>query len=133
MMPTIPSKDTVVTLSKLHPPPLDLVLPFIFGFQPKQPFVLDTTLFAQALTTTRNLSSGGLYGHLLKCFIPEDPSLGFLRLFQVVVIVHGDIPRSVALMLGGNKLSAMAKDTNGLCPITIGEIFFLHSNHSIVF
>jgi hypothetical protein len=32
--------------------------------------------------------------------------------------------RLVALMLGANKLLAMAKDTGGLCPIVIGEVFF---------
>ncbi len=32
MMPTIPSKDTVVTLHHLHSPPLDLVPPPIFDY-----------------------------------------------------------------------------------------------------
>jgi hypothetical protein len=32
MMPTIPFKDIIVALNELHPPPLNLVLPFIFGF-----------------------------------------------------------------------------------------------------
>jgi hypothetical protein len=30
----------------------------------------------------------------------------------------------VAIVLGVNKLLAMAKDTNGLCPITVGVVFF---------
>jgi hypothetical protein len=42
-----------------------------------------------------------VYEYLLKCFIPEDPSLGFLELFHTVVaITRGDILRSMALMLG---------------------------------
>jgi hypothetical protein len=40
-----------------------------------------------------------VYQHLW-CFIPKDPSFGFLELFQDVVIAHGDIPSSVGLMLG---------------------------------
>jgi hypothetical protein len=57
-----------------------------------------------ALAVAPYLFMGGLfrmvYEHLSKCFILEDPSLGFLELFQtIVVIAHGDIPRSVALML----------------------------------
>jgi len=62
----------------------------------------------------------------------EDPSLGFLELFQVVVIIHGDIFRLVALVLGVSKLLAMAKDTGGFCPITVGEVFFRLINYSIV-
>jgi hypothetical protein len=50
--------------------------------------------------------------HFSGCFIPEDPSLGFSKLFQVVVVlVHGDMPWSMALLLGVNKLLVMAKDT----------------------
>jgi hypothetical protein len=30
----------------------------------------------------------------------------------------------MALMLGANKLLAMANDTNGLCFIIVGEMFF---------
>jgi hypothetical protein len=30
----------------------------------------------------------------------------------------------MALVLGANKLLAMAKDIGGLCPIAIGEVFF---------
>jgi hypothetical protein len=65
-----------------------------------------------------------VYEHFLGCFIPNDPSLRFLELFQIVVVVHGDIPRSMTLVLGVNKLLAMTKDTRGFHPITIGEHFF---------
>jgi hypothetical protein len=74
-----------------------------------------------------------VYEHLLGCFILKDPSLGFSELFQVVVaIAHGDILRLVALVLGVSKLLAMAKDTGGLCPIAIGEVFLRFINCSIV-
>jgi len=66
---------------------------------------MDRTLFAQALIITPHLFFHGLYGmvyeHILGCFIPKDPSSRFSKLFQIVVVVaHGDIPRSVALVLG---------------------------------
>jgi hypothetical protein len=35
-------------------------------------------------------------------------------------------------MLGASKLLAMAKDTTGLRPITVGEMFLQLINHSIV-
>jgi hypothetical protein len=75
-----------------------------------------------------------VYEHLLRCFIPEDPSSRFLKLFQVVVvIVLGHILRLVALVLGVDKLLAMAKDIGGLCPITIAEVFLqLFISHFIV-
>ncbi len=73
-----------------------------------------------------------VYEHFLKCFIPEDPSLGFLKLFQVVIIACGDIFRSVALVLGANILLVMAKDIGGLRLIIISEVFFLLINWSII-
>ncbi len=63
-----------------------------------------------------------VYEHLLGCFIPKDPSLGFLKLFQVV-IARGDILRSVTLMLGVNILLAMGKNTKSFHPIIVGEMF----------
>jgi len=58
------------------PPFLNLVLPSIFDYHPKYTFVLNRTLFAQALATVPHLSSGGLsgmvYEHLSGCFILED-------------------------------------------------------------
>jgi hypothetical protein len=64
-----------------------------------------------------------VYEHLSGCFILEDPSLGFSELFQVVTIVRGDILRLVALVLGANKLLAMAKDIGGLHLNAVGEVF----------
>jgi hypothetical protein len=64
-----------------------------------------------------------VYEQFLKCFIPEDPSLGFLELFQTIIVVRGDIFRSVALVLWGNILFVMAKDIGGLRPIVINEMF----------
>jgi hypothetical protein len=94
-------------------------------------------LFAQALTIIPHLSSGGLYKmlheHLSRCFIPKDPSSGFLKLFQTVIVVaHGNILRSMALMLVANRLLAMAKDICGLCPIAVSEMFIQLINRSII-
>ncbi len=51
-----------------------------------------------------------------------------LRVFEIIPSYCccwlWDIPRSVAIVLGVNKLLVMAKDTSGLCPIAIGEAFF---------
>jgi hypothetical protein len=48
-----------------------------------------------------------------------------LKLFQaIVIVVRGDIFRSVALVLGANILLAMAKDIDGFHPIAISEVFF---------
>jgi hypothetical protein len=101
---------------------LDLVPPPIFYYQ--HTFVLDRTLFAQALATTPHFFSGGpmVYEHLSEYFIPKDPSSKFLKLFQIVVI-HRDILRSVALVLGVSRLLVMAKDTNGFHPIIVGKVF----------
>jgi hypothetical protein len=49
-----------------------------------------------------------VYEHFLGCFILEDPSLGFSKLFQAV-ITRGDIPRLVPLVLEVGRLLAMAK------------------------
>jgi hypothetical protein len=59
---------------------------------------MDEILFVQALATTPHLSLSGLFGmvyeHLLRCFIPKDPSSRFSKLFKVVAnVVHGDIPK----------------------------------------
>jgi hypothetical protein len=121
----------------LHLPPLDLVLPPIFNYKPKQTFVLDRILFAQALAIIPHLSLGGFFGmvyeHLLGCFIPEDLTLGFSKLFQdFVVVVHEDILRLVALVLKVNKLLTMAKDTGGFRLIVISKVFPRLINHSIV-
>jgi hypothetical protein len=57
----------------------------------------------------------------LRCFILEDPFSRFSKLFPVVaIVIHGDIHRLVALVLGVNRLFAMAKDMGGLRPIAIG-------------
>jgi hypothetical protein len=90
---------------------------------------MDKTLFAQALTTTPHLSLGGHFGmeykHLSRCFILEDPSSGFSKLFQVIVIiVRKGNPRSMALMMGANRLLVMAKDIRGFRLIVVSEMFF---------
>jgi hypothetical protein len=65
-----------------------------------------------------------VYEHLSNYFILENPSLGFSELFQATVVVaHGDILKSMALMLGVNKLLAMARDSKGLHLIAIGKMF----------
>jgi len=63
----------------------------------------------------------------------EDPSSKFLELFQVTIIVaHGNILRSMPIMLGANRLLAIVKDIGGLHLIVIGEMFFRLISHSIV-
>jgi hypothetical protein len=98
---------------------------------------MDWTLFAQALVTTPHLFFDGLYGmvyeHFLGCFMLEDPSSRFSKLFQIVVIVaHGDIPRSLALVLGVNILLAMAKDIKFFCPTIVCKTFHQFINFSII-
>ncbi len=57
----------------------------------------------------------------MRCFILEDPFSRFSKIFPVVaIVIHGDIHRLVALVLGVNRLFAMAKDMGGLRPIAIG-------------
>jgi len=74
-----------------------------------------------------------VYKHLLGCFIPKGPSSRFMELFQAIIIVtHGDIHRSMALVLGANKLLAIAKDIRGFCLIIVGKTFFQLINRSIV-
>jgi hypothetical protein len=79
-MLTIPLEDIIVALRQLHPPPLNLVPPLIFNYQLEHIFILD-----RILLTIHHLFSGGFFGmvykHLLRCFIPKDPSLGFSELF----------------------------------------------------
>jgi hypothetical protein len=136
MMPSIPLEDTIATLCQLHPLPSNHVFPLVFNYQPKHTFVLNRILFTYALTTIPHLSLGGLsgmvYEHILGCFIPEVPSLGFLKLFQAFVVAHGDIFKLVALMLGANRLLLMAKNTKGFCLIVVGKVCFQLINHSIV-
>jgi len=72
-----------------------------------------------------------VYEHLSKCFIPEDPPLGFFELFQAIV-AHRDTPRSMALVLGASKLLAMEKNIGGLHPIDISKVFFQLISHLIV-
>jgi hypothetical protein len=56
-----------------------------------------------------------------------------LELFQVaVVIVHGDMLKAMALMLGANILLVVAKDIGGLHPIILIEVFLRLISHSIV-
>jgi hypothetical protein len=64
------------------------------------------------------------YEHLSGCFILEDPSSGFSKLFQVVIIVvRGAFLKSMALVLGANRLLTIAKDIGGLHPIAVSEVF----------
>jgi hypothetical protein len=50
-----------------------------------------------------------------------------LKVFGIIpsyyYVTCGDILRLMALMLGINKLLAMAKDTKGLCFIVVSEVF----------
>ncbi len=86
----------------ITPLPLDRVPPLIFYYHPEHTFVLDRTLFAWAITITPRLFLDGLFGivyeHFSRCFILEDPSSGFLELFQaIVIIICGDILSSIVM------------------------------------
>jgi len=93
-------------------------------------------MFTQALTIIPHLFPNGLsrmvYEHLLRCLIPEDPSLGLSGLFEVVNVIHGDNPKSMALVLGASRLLAMAKETGGFFLIVVSKMFFQLINRSIV-
>jgi hypothetical protein len=82
------------------------------------------------------LSLGALFGmvyeHLSGCLILEDPSLRFLKLFQIVDVAHGDILKLVALVLGACRLLSMAKDTRSPCPIVLSKVCFQLISRSIV-
>jgi hypothetical protein len=55
----------------------------------------------------------------------EHPSSWFLKLFQAItIVVHRNVLRSMALVLGANILLTMAKDTGGFSPIAISKVFF---------
>ncbi len=61
-------------------------------------------------------------------------ALKVFKLFQAAIIIaHGDILRSMALLLGANRLLAMANDMGGFCPIIVGEVFFQFISHSYSF
>ncbi len=54
------------------------------------------------------------------------------KLFQIVIVIaHGDILRSMALVLGVNRLLALAKDFGVLCPIAVNEVFSWFISRSI--
>jgi hypothetical protein len=136
MTPTIPLKKTIATMFQLDPPPSNLIPSPIFYYQPKHIFVMDRT-FSQALAIALHLFFGELsrmvYEHFSRCFIPKDPSSWFSKLFHVInVVAHGDIPRSMALMLGTNKLLTMTKHIGGLHPIVINEVFLQLISRSII-
>jgi hypothetical protein len=41
----------------------------------------------------------------------------------VIIVVHGDNLRSVALVLKVSRLLAMVKNTSGFHPIVVGKVF----------
>jgi hypothetical protein len=130
-------EDIVATLCQLHPFPSNHVLPLIFEYKLEHTFVLDKTLFAHVLAIAPHLSSGGLFGmvyeYFSKCLKLEDPFLEISKLFQIVsTVAHGDIPRSVVLLLGVNRLVALVKDTKCFCSIAIGEVFLQLISCSII-
>jgi len=62
--------------------------------------------------------------HLLRCSIPKDKSSNFSKLLQAIGInARGDILRSMALMLGANRLLAMAKNIASLHLNVVGKMF----------
>jgi hypothetical protein len=132
MTPTIPLEDTIVAMCQLHPLLSYLIPPPISNYQLEHIFVWIGLCLPNCYPFVFKWAIWDVvYEHLLGCFIPEDPSLGFSELFQIAIVVAcGVILRSTVLVLGASKLLVMAKDTNGFYPI--GEVFFLLINGSIV-
>jgi hypothetical protein len=59
-----------------------------------------------------------VYEHLLGCLILKDTSSRFSKLFQVAVIVCGNIPRLVALMLRASIFPSLTNDTHIVGPLS---------------
>ncbi len=59
----------------------------------------------------------------MKCFIPKDPSLTSLELFQIAIVARGDIFRIMDLMFEVSVLLVMAKNIGGLRLIVVNEVF----------
>jgi hypothetical protein len=56
-------------------------------------------------------------------FIPEDPSSRFSKLFQVIVVAHGDIFRLMVVVGRISRILAMVDDIISFHPIVIGKEF----------
>lgn len=90
--------------------------------------ILNRDLFARVFSKAHRFSSrsifGMIYEHLRDCFSPEDPSSRFFELYRVVEhVAQGRIPVRIARALGASRLLAIAKDTDEIRPIAIGEVF----------
>jgi hypothetical protein len=69
MAPTIPSEEIIVALCQLHPPLSGLVFPPIVDYELEHTFVLDKTLFAQALTIIPHLFSSEFFRMVYEHFL----------------------------------------------------------------
>ena len=117
---------TVAALRVLHPAALGPLPLFIEGFEPWHSFVLDRDCFVRALHTSPSHSSAGIFGgvfeHYQDVLDPVDPVTGFDLLFQLASpVARGDIPTSVAYLLGSSRLIALQKPQGGVRPLAIGE------------
>ena len=129
-MPLAPGDDaTVAALRELHPAAPGLLPPFVQAFQPSDSLVLDRECFVRALRTSPSHSSAGVYGgvfeHYRDVLDPADPASGFDLFFHLASrVARGDIPHSVAQMLGTSRLVALQKPSGGVRPLAIGEGFY---------
>ena len=68
---------------------------------------------------------GGVFEHFRDVPDPVDPASGFDLLFHLASrVAQGDIPSSVARMLGTSRLVALQKPLGGVRPLAVGEAFY---------
>ena len=129
-MPLAPGDHaTVAALRGLHPAAPGPLPSFVEAFQPSATLVLDRECFVRALRTSPSHSSVGVYGgvfeHYRDVLDPADPASGFDLLFELASrVARGDIPHSVAQMLGTSRLVALQKPLGGVRPLAVGEAFY---------
>ena len=120
---------TVAALRELHPASPGPLPSFVEEFQPKDPFVLDRDCFVRAVRASPSHSSAGVFGgvfeHYRDVLDPADPASGFDLFFHLASrVALGDIPASVARMLGTSRLVALQKPSGGVRPLAVGEGFY---------
>ncbi len=66
-----------------------------------------------------------VFKHLRDIFDPKDSTNKFSQLFLVCIYVTiRHILKSIAKALGANRLLILAKPSNGIRPIAIGEVLY---------
>ncbi|KAL2634313.1 hypothetical protein R1flu_005792 [Riccia fluitans] len=71
---------------------------------------------------------------LCDCFTLEDPSSDFDFLFDLCLhIAQGQVPASMAYLLGASCLLALEKPSGGVRPIAVGEVLYRLVAHTLGF